>query len=75
MSLGTKQSAEIDALAPIINGTIFLKFLYCSIHRTTKRAVNENSKPAVLNLIFEPTIAPSVEPTNQYDWLNAVKKK
>ena len=65
LSLGTKQSAKIDDIKPIIKGVIFCKFLYCSMQRTTKSAVKENSKPAVLNFILEPTIAPRVEPKSQ----------
>ena len=65
LSLGTSINAVIDATNPIIKGTIFWRFLYCSIQSTTKSAVSENSKPAVSNFILEPTIAPRVEPANQ----------
>lgn len=65
LSLGTNTREKEEATIPKIKGVEFFKLLYCSIQSTTKRAVKENSNPAVLNSIFEPTIAPNVEPTNQ----------
>lgn len=65
LSAGTKIIATIEQKAPIKKGILFFKLLYCSIQSTTKSAVKENSKPAVLKSILDPTIEPKVEPTNQ----------
>lgn len=65
LSDGTKTKAMIETILPIKKGIGFFIFLYCSIQRTINKAVKENSKPAVSNLILEPIIAPRVEPINQ----------
>lgn len=75
LSLGIKIRAKIEETNAIKKGKIFCRFLYCSIHNTTKSAVKENSKPSILNLILVPIIAPKVEPISQYNWLKKSRKK
>ena len=63
--IGTRKIASIDDIAPIINGVLFLLFLYCSIAKTINKEVKENSKPFVLKDTNVPNKAPNSVPIIQ----------